>query len=85
MLHGLLLSKKLSKKLRQSSFFYPGNINQKTGGYIYEKNILQYSRKNNIPIKFIELSKNYPYPKKNDLINLSKIINKKKIIKYFNI
>ena len=79
MLPGLLLSKKLSKNIREFSFFYPGNINQKTGGYIYEKNILQYSRKNNIPIKFIELSKNYPNPKKNDLINLSKIINKKKL------
>ena len=76
---GLLLSKKLSKNLREFSFFYPGNINQKTGGYIYEKNILQYSKKNNIPIKFIELSKNYPNPKKIDLINLSKIINKNKL------
>ena len=53
MLRGLLLSKKLSKNIREFSFFYPGNINQKTGGYIYEKNILQYSRKKNIPIKFI--------------------------------
>ena len=69
----------MSKNIREFSFFYPGNINQKTGGYIYEKNILHYSRKNNIPIKFIELSKNYPNPKKIDLINLSKIINKKKL------
>ena len=69
----------MSKNSREFSFFYPGNINQKTGGYIYEKNILHYTRKNNIPIKFIELSNNYTNPKKVDHISLNKIINKKKL------
>ncbi len=72
------MSKKLKNNLTEFSFFYPGNINQKTGGYIYEKNILQYSKKNNVPIKFIELSNNFPNPKKIDLNNF---INKTKFSK----
>ena len=82
MLLGLLLKKKLSNNLREFSFFYPGNINQKTGGFIYEKNILQYSKKNKIHVKFIELSNNFPNPKKIDLIYLNNLIN---ITKYSKI
>ena len=73
---GLLLNRKLINNHKEFSFFYPGNINQKTGGYIYEKNIFQYSKKNNVPIKFIELSNNFPNPKKNDL---KKFVNKTKL------
>lgn len=70
------MSKKLINNHKEFSFFYPGNINQKTGGYIYEKNIFQYSKKNNLPIKFIELSNNFPNPKK---IDLKKFVNKTKL------
>ena len=42
MLPGHLLSKILKNKLQKFTFFYPGNINQKTGGYIYENNILKF-------------------------------------------
>ena len=55
----------LRKKLIKSNkfiFFYPGNIKQKTGGYIYENNIFEYSKKNNNLIHFNELSDNYPFP-----------------------
>ena len=45
MLPGLPMSNKLIKKIKQIYFIYPGNINAKTGGYIYEKNIINYSRK----------------------------------------
>ena len=51
MLHGLLLSKKLINKFSKFIFFYPGNIKQKTGGYIYENNIYEYSKSRNIPIE----------------------------------
>ncbi|MDC1054303.1 glycosyltransferase family 4 protein [Alphaproteobacteria bacterium] len=70
----------MSKKLKNSSkkfiFFYPGNINQKTGGYIYENNILKFSKKNKFPINFIELSSNYPNPNIQDIKNLNKITDK---------
>ena len=36
---GLHLRKKLINKSNKFIFFYPGNIKQKTGGYIYENNI----------------------------------------------
>ena len=45
MLPGHLLSKILKNKLQKFTFFYAGNINQKTGGYIYENNILKFSKK----------------------------------------
>ena len=67
MLPGLPMSNKLIKKIKQIYFIYPGNINAKTGGYIYEKNIINYSRKKNINIKSISLSSNYPFPNKQDL------------------
>ena len=73
---GPLMRKKLLNSNNKYLFFYPGNINQKTGGYIYEKNILTYSKNKNLPIKFISLSDNYPYPSSADLNELSKIINK---------
>jgi glycosyltransferase involved in cell wall biosynthesis len=76
MLHGHLLSKKLKNSLKKYTFFYPGNINQKTGGYIYENNILKFSKKNKFPINFIELSSNYPNPNIQDIKNLNKITNK---------
>ena len=76
MLHGHLLSKKLKNSLKKYTFFYPGNINQKTGGYIYENNILKFSKKNKFPINFIELSSNYPNPNIQDIKNLYKITNK---------
>ena len=75
MLHGHLLSKKLKNSLKKFTFFYPGNINQKTGGYIYENNILKFSKKNKFPINFIELSANYPNPNIQDIKNLYKITN----------
>ncbi|MDC0232983.1 glycosyltransferase family 4 protein [Pelagibacteraceae bacterium] len=64
--------KNSSKKF---TFFYSGNINQKTGGYIYENNILKFSKKNKSPINFIELSSNYPNPNIQDIKNLNKITN----------
>ena len=60
MLRGHLLNKKLKNRIKKFTFFYPGNINQKTGGYIYENNIFKFSKKNKSPINFIELSSNYP-------------------------
>ena len=76
MLRGHLLNKKLKNSIKKFTFFYPGNINQKTGGYIYENNILKYSNKNKSPINFIELSSNYPEPNIQDLKNLNKLTNK---------
>tara|TARA_B100001142_G_scaffold60246_1_gene59262 strand:+ start:174 stop:632 length:459 start_codon:yes stop_codon:yes gene_type:complete len=63
----------LKNNSKKFIFFYPGNINQKTGGYIYENNILKFSKKNKFPIKFIELSSNYPNPYIQDIKNLNKI------------
>ena len=48
MLRGHLLKKKLKNSSKKFTFFYPGNINQKTGGYIYENNILKFSKKNKL-------------------------------------
>ncbi len=68
---------KKSKKLNKTYyFFYPGNINTKTGGYIYEKNILQRAKALNFNLNAIQLCKNYPFPKKNDISTLKNIINK---------
>jgi len=75
MLRGHLLKKKLKNSSKKFTFFYPGNINQKTGGYIYENNILKFSKKNKFPINFIELSANYPNPNIQDIKNLYKITN----------
>ena len=75
MLHGHLLSKKLKNSSKKFTFFYPGNINQKTGGYIYENNILKFSKTNKYPINFIELSSNFPNPNIQDIENLHKITN----------
>ena len=74
MSRGHLLNKKLKNSLKNFTFFYPGNINQKTGGYIYENNILKFSKKNKSSINFIELSSNYPNPNIQDRKNLHKII-----------
>ena len=68
------LRKKLINKSNKFIFFYPGNIKQKTGGYIYENNIYEYSKKNNISIHFNELSDNYPFPSNKDLKYLNNII-----------
>ena len=75
MLRGHLLKKKLKNNSKKFTFFYPGNINQKTGGYIYENNILKFSKKNKYPINFIELSSIYPNPNIQDIENLHKITN----------
>ena len=75
MLPGHLLSKILKNRLQKFTFFYPGNINQKTGGYIYENNILKFSKTNKYPINFIELSSNFPNPNIQDIENLHKITN----------
>ena len=75
MLRGHLLKKKLKNSSKKFTFFYPGNINQKTGGYIYENNILKFSKKNKYPINFIELSSNFPNPNIQDIENLNKITN----------
>ncbi|MDC1047746.1 glycosyltransferase [Alphaproteobacteria bacterium] len=66
----------MKNRLKKFTFFYPGNINQKTGGYIYENNILKFSKKNKSPINFIELSSNYPEPSIQDLKYLNKLTNK---------
>ena len=76
MLRGHLLNKKLKNSIKKFTFFYPGNINQKTGGYIYENNIFKFSKKNKSSINFIELSSNYPEPNIQDLKNLNKLTNK---------
>ncbi len=73
MLRGHLLKKKLKNNSKKFTFFYPGNINQKTGGYIYENNILKFSKTNKYPINFIELSSNFPNPNIQDIENLHKI------------
>ena len=75
MLRGHLLKKKLKNNSKKFTFFYPGNINQKTGGYIYENNILKFSKTNKYPINFIELSSNFPNPNIQDIENLHKITN----------
>ena len=75
MLRGHLLKKKLKNNSKKFTFFYPGNINQKTGGYIYENNILKFSKTNNYPINFIELSSNFPNPNFQDIENLHQITN----------
>tara|TARA_B100001758_G_scaffold246868_1_gene263045 strand:- start:639 stop:1688 length:1050 start_codon:yes stop_codon:yes gene_type:complete len=69
------LKKKLKNNSKKFTFFYPGNINQKTGGYIYENNILKFSKTNKYPINFIELSSNFPNPNIQDIENLHKITN----------
>ena len=74
MLPGLHLKKKLINKSNKFIFFYPGNIKQKTGGYIYENNIFEYSKKNNNSIVFKELSDNYPFPSNKDLKYLNSIV-----------
>ena len=68
------LKKKLINKSNKFIFFYPGNIKQKTGGYIYENNIFEYSKKNNNSIVFKELSDNYPFPSNKDLKYLNSIV-----------
>ena len=67
MLHGHHMKKRLSKNKSDFYFVYPGNINAKTGGYIYEKNILEYAKIRNINIRPIALSENYPFPTNNDI------------------
>ncbi len=74
MLHGPPMSNKLINKKKSIYFIYPGNINAKTGGYIYEKNIISYCRKKNINIHPIALSSNYPFPSKKDLKNFLQIL-----------
>lgn len=67
---------KMRSKIATKSyyFFYPGNINTKTGGYIYEKNILDYANQINFKISKIALSSNYPFPNENNLNDLKKKI-----------
>ena len=67
MLHGHHMKKRLSKNKSDIYFVYPGNINAKTGGYIYEKNILEYAKIRDINIRPIALSENYPFPTNNDI------------------
>ena len=70
------MKKKSTKLNKNYYFFYPGNINTKTGGYIYEKNILQRAKALNFNLKAIRLSENYPFQKKNDISTLKNILNK---------
>ena len=67
------MNKKSTKLNRSYYFFYPGNINTKTGGYIYEKNILQRAKTLNFNFKAIRLSENYPFQKKNDISTLKNL------------
>jgi glycosyltransferase involved in cell wall biosynthesis len=68
--------KRLSENKSKVFFVYPGDINAKTGGYIYEKNILEYAKLNNINIKTIVLSQNYPFPSKADINYFLNILDK---------
>ena len=76
MLHGHHMKKRLSKNKSDIYFVYPGNINAKTGGYIYEKNILEYAKIRDINIRSIALSENYPFPTNNDIKYFLKILDK---------
>ena len=76
MLHGHHMKKRLSKNKSDIYFVYPGNINAKTGGYIYEKNILEYAKIRDINIRPIALSENYPFPTNNDIKYFLKILDK---------
>ena len=55
MLHGHHMNKRLSKNKSYIYFVYPGNINAKTGGYIYEKNILEYAKIRDINLSLIHI------------------------------
>ena len=57
-------------------FIYPGDINTKTGGYIYEKNILKRAKKIKFNLNAIKLANSFPFPKENDLKNLKKTLEK---------
>ena len=57
-------------------FIYPGDINTKTGGYIYEKNILKRAKKIKFNLNTIKLADSFPFPKENDLKNLKKTLEK---------
>ena len=76
MLHGHHMKKRLSKNKFDIYFVYPGNINAKTGGYIYEKNILEYAKIRDINIRPIALSENYPFPTNNDIKYFLNILDK---------
>ncbi len=76
MLHGHHMKKRLSKNKSDIYFVYPGNINAKTGGYIYEKNILEYAKIRDINIRPIALSENYPFSTNNDIKYFLKILDK---------
>ena len=76
MLHVHHMKKRLSKNKSDIYFVYPGNINAKTGGYIYEKNILEYAKIREINIRPIALSDNYPFPTINDIKYFLKILDK---------
>ena len=51
-------------------FIYPGDINSKTGGYIYAKNIFKRAKKIKFNLNAIKLANSFPFPKENDLKNL---------------
>jgi hypothetical protein len=68
------MSKKYLKNPKIIYFFYPGDINTKTGGYIYEKNIIEYAKSKKLPFKSKELSSNYPFPLKEDIDELKQIL-----------
>ncbi len=76
MLHGHHMKKRLFKNKSDIYFVYPGDINAKTGGYIYEKNILEYAKIKNINFRTIVLSENYPFPTNKDIKYFLKILNK---------
>tara|TARA_Y100001954_G_scaffold119237_1_gene128485 strand:- start:166 stop:387 length:222 start_codon:yes stop_codon:yes gene_type:complete len=58
------MNKRSVKHNKPYYFIYPGDINTKTGGYIYEKNILKRAKKINFNLKAIKLSDSFPFPKK---------------------
>ncbi len=70
------MNKKSTKLNKTYYFLYPGNINTKTGGYIYAKNILQRAKAINFNLKAIKLSENYPFQKNNDIKTLKNILDK---------
>ena len=69
------MKKRSSKNKSDIYFVYPGDINAKTGGYIYEKNILEYAKLKNINIRTIALSENYPFPTNKDIKHFLNILD----------
>lgn len=49
-------------KLRKCSFVIPGDINTPTGGYIYDRKVIEQLRNQDVQVELIGLSSNFPNP-----------------------